>query len=137
MGKIIQVEMPVAAGQRVVNRQPRAHLALRRVLSLLGGDELKRVESVFQMAGRVIGVVALFPQTPCRSGFPSAVRGTCHAVPAVAVRAASGDLAVTVSAADPTARRTANNCFTSGPPDKKCARSPRRCHCPSNLSIAA
>src|SRR3984893_12917561 len=51
LGEVIQVEMPVAAGQGIVNGQPCANLALWRIRSLLGSNELNGVESVLQMVG--------------------------------------------------------------------------------------
>jgi hypothetical protein len=44
----------------------------------------------FHCVGRCIGVTLLFDQTPCRSGFPSGVRGTFQA--AVFFEAAVVDL---------------------------------------------
>ena len=60
-----------------------------------------------------MGVTALFPHTPSRSGFPSGVRGTFHAFAPGEVPAEPGDWAATESAADPTATRTVSRCFTS------------------------
>src|SRR6266849_5822570 len=60
-----------------------------------------------------MGVTALFPHTPCRSGFPSGVRGTFHAFAPGDVPAEPDDWAARESAADPTATRTVSRYFTS------------------------
>src|SRR4051812_5193505 len=67
----------------------------------------------FHCFGRVIGVTLLLDQTPCRSGCPSADRGTLYegSAPYIAPGGSFPDCAVSVAVARPTAARRAVNVF--------------------------
>src|SRR5438132_12854354 len=66
----------------------------------------------FHCVGRAIGVTLLFDQTPCKSGWPSGVRGTFHALVAGALLGRVPTVwAASDAAAIVTAHRIARVCF--------------------------
>src|SRR5262245_50944136 len=82
----------------------------------------------FHCVGLVIGVTLLLDQTPCRSGCPSAVRGTLYdaSAPYIAPAGNFADCAVNDAPASPTATRNAPMILTS-PSSVKDRTSSRQC----------
>src|SRR5215211_5106460 len=74
----------------------------------------------FHCVGRCIGVTLLLAQTPWRSGFPSAVRGTLYdgSTPYLAPGSWAGDCAMIETAATDNATRTAPAVLMD-PPDNQ------------------